>query len=74
MKTKYPFIPHFTQFVGHGTSVHTEIVSQLLSGKRNCQAAASLSFTLGGEIGEELRARAAFGQMTDFLHQKAIFV
>ena len=63
------------QIIVGRVEVHScQIVSQLLSGKRNCQTAASLSFALGGEIGEELRARAAFGQMTDFLHQKAIFV
>lgn len=64
---------HFAKLGGKCASIHTQIVRELLPVHRNGKRVVMRQLRLLGEIGKQLCAQAAFGDVLDFLRQQLIF-
>lgn len=74
MKRQDTFLLQPSQFGGQGTAVNRQVIRQLLPVIGDGKGGFPQQCTLLGQIGKQLAADAALGQVMDFPVERAVFL
>ena len=73
MEVQKPFLFHFSEFERQSAALDGEKVRELLAGERDVKLDRAAPLRLGGEIGHELGARRALGDVCEFFIEQQVF-
>ena len=73
MKIQQTLIPHFPKLQRKSAALHAEVIRKLLAGERDVKLDRAAPLRLGGEIGHELGARRALGDVRELFIEQQVF-